>query len=254
MNNGPPSEMPLSAEHQRREQGEVSSKTVEILVVEDDAELARQTQEVLIQAGFNVRHTETLSNAVSEIRNVPPDLLILDRMLPDGDAIDLLRELRNGDLEVCGEVPILILSALGETQDRIQGFDYGADDYLPKPFDVYELVARVSALLRRAAGSNQKQVFTVGELELNVVTRQVAYDDEEIVLQPREFKLLEYLIRNAGEVVTKAMLLKNVWGLEFDPQTNVVEVHISRLRAKLDRGRDKKLLHTVRGNGYSLHC
>jgi two-component system OmpR family response regulator len=223
---------------------------VDVLLVEDDNELAQQTASALETAGFGVRRAATLASAAVEISTKTPDLLILDRMLPDGEALDYLQSIRASKLEV----PTLILSALGETQDRIQGLEHGADDYLAKPFDVYELVARVSALLRRATSLSREQIFNVGDLEMDIVNRTVLNDGEELVLQPREFKLLEYLVRNAGEVVTKAMLLKSVWGLEFDPQTNVVEVHISRLRAKLDRGREKKLLHTIRGNGYSLHC
>lgn len=224
-------------------------KQGDILLVEDDSELANQTSLALEAAGFAVRCAGTLASAAREINTKIPDVLILDRMLPDGEALEYLQNLRAMKLDV----PTLILSALGETEDRIQGLENGADDYLAKPFDIYELAARVSALQRRATTVTREQTLNVGELEMDIVNRRVVHAGEEIVLQPREFKLLEFLARNAGEVVTKTMLLKSVWGLEFDPQTNVVEVHISRLRAKLDRGREEKLLHTIRGNGYSLH-
>lgn len=244
---------PVAATPELRGYTEFVGGEANILLVEDDDELAKQTQTALLTAGFNTRRVATLKDAASAIKTKLPDLLILDRMLPDGEALEYLRSLR-AEKSLGGQrLPTLILSALGETQDRIAGLQCGADDYLPKPFDIYELVARVSALLRRASATSQEQSLSVGGLELDLVARHVTIDGDEIVLKPREFKLLEFLMRNAGEVVTKNMLLKNVWGLEFDPQTNVVEVHISRLRAQLDRGREKKLLHTVRGNGYSLH-
>lgn len=253
MNSGRTSKVPTMASAQLNETEEASGEIADILLVEDDDELAKQTVSALHAAGFKVRHSATLADADAAIKTNVPDLIILDRMLPDGEALDYLRSLRTERSSGGQHLPTLILSALGETQNRIEGLESGADDYLPKPFDIYELLARVSALLRRASAAPQESNLSVGPVEIDVVSRRVTNDGEEIVLQPREFKLLEYLMRNAGEVVTKSMLLKSVWGLEFDPQTNVVEVHISRLRAKLDRGREIKLLHTVRGNGYSLH-
>jgi len=223
----------------------------DILLIEDDDELAGQTQRALTSARFLVRRAATLADASKLIQQNSPDVLILDRMLPDGEGLVYLQKLKESGFSGV----TLISSALGETHDRIRGLDHGADDYLPKPFDMDELIARVCALLRRSkvvqAGSNQA-LLQVADLSMDLLNRTVTRAGAGIKLQPREFKLLEFLTRNAGEVVTRMMLLKHVWGLEFDPQTNVVEVHISRLRAKLDRDHSLKLLHTVRGNGYSL--
>jgi two-component system OmpR family response regulator len=178
------------------------------------------------------------------------DVLVVDRMLPRMDGLSLIRSLRAQN----DTTPVLILSALGQVDDRVKGLRAGGDDYLPKPYAFSELLARVEVLSRRraAAASVEPTHYKVADLELDRLTRKVTRAGEDIALQPREFRLLEYLMRNAGQVVTRTMLLENVWDYHFDPQTNVIDVHVSRLRAKLDKGQAVPLLQTVRGAGYSL--
>lgn len=219
-----------------------------LLVVEDDAELACQLRADLQQLRYTTDVATTLADARDRLAGTPYDVVILDRLLPDGDGLSFLSELRaHGD-----QVPVLILSALGEVSDRVEGLQRGSDDYIVKPYHRAELDARLQALIRRNTQAVPAVELNVGDLKIDVLARQVSRDGNPIRLQPREFALLEYLARNAGEVVTRAMLLKSVWGMTFDPQTNVVDVHISRLRAKLDAGGEPPLLHTVRGKGYRL--
>tara|TARA_R110002073_G_scaffold36366_3_gene105797 strand:- start:435 stop:1112 length:678 start_codon:yes stop_codon:yes gene_type:complete len=221
---------------------------VHLLVVEDDEELARQLCADLQQLGYSTDVATTLTEARAGLAGTTYDVIILDRLLPDGDGLSFLGELREQD----DRVPVLILSALGEVSDRVEGLQRGSDDYLVKPYHRSELDARLQALIRRNTRTAPAVELTVGDLKIDVLARRVTRGGSTIRLQPREFTLLEYLARNAGEVVTRAMLLKSVWGMTFDPQTNVVDVHISRLRAKLDVDGEPPLLHTVRGKGYCL--
>ncbi|HWJ88429.1 MAG TPA: response regulator transcription factor, partial [Pelagibacterium sp.] len=176
------------------------------------------------------------------------DVLIVDRMLPRRDGISVIESLRaEGD-----NTPVLILSALGEVDDRVKGLRAGGDDYLVKPYAFSELLARIEVMARRNAPAEAATAYQVGDLVLDRLARKVERSGEVIVLQPREFRLLEYLMKNAGRVVTRTMLLENVWDYHFDPQTNVIDVHMSRLRAKVDKGHDHQLLQTVRGVGYVI--
>jgi two-component system OmpR family response regulator len=171
-------------------------------------------------------------------------------MMPKRDGLSVVAELReNGD-----NTPVLILSALGEVDDRVTGLRAGGDDYLTKPYAFSELLARLEALVRRGSASENQSQYQVGDLVLDRLSREVKRADQTILLQPREFRLLEYLMRNAGQVVTRTMLLEHVWDYHFDPQTNVIDVHISRLRSKIERGFDKPLLHTIRGAGYVMRA
>jgi two-component system OmpR family response regulator len=177
------------------------------------------------------------------------EALVIDRMLPSLEGLSIVRTLRASG----NKTPVLILSALGEVDDRVEGLRAGGDDYLVKPFAFSELHARIEALLRRAAPGDVPQThFKVSDLELDLLTREVVRDGKKIPLQPREFRLLEYLMSHAGQVVTRTMLLEHVWDYHFDPQTNVIDVHISRLRGKIDRDFEQPLLHTVRGAGYMI--
>ena len=185
-----------------------------------------------------------------EIASDSHEVLIVDRMMPKLDGIQLVEQLR-GDGVV---TPVLFLSALGKVDDRVEGLRAGGDDYLVKPFAMAELIARVEALGRRKGTPETQTKLVCGDLEMDLITRDVRRGESKIDLQPREFKLLEYLMRNASRVVTRTMLLENVWGYHFDPQTNVIDVHISRLRGKIDKGFDKPLLETVRGAGYRLNA
>ena len=176
------------------------------------------------------------------------DVLIVDRMLPKRDGLSLIGTLRAKGIET----PALILSALGQVDDRVKGLRAGGDDYLPKPYSFSELLARIEVLARRRGARHEETVLRVGDLELDRMSREVRRGEKEITVQPREFRLLEYLMKHAGQVVTRTMLLENVWDYHFDPQTNVIDVHISRLRSKIDKGFSQPLLHTVRGAGYMI--
>lgn len=221
-----------------------------ILVVEDDNEAAAHVSKGLREAGHVVDHAMDGEVGLNMAGAGDYDAYVIDRMLPKMDGVTLLSKRRaNGD-----ETPALFLSALGEVDDRVKGFKAGGDDYLVKPYAFPELLARVEALGRRrvAAPSNVTTRYSVGDLEIDVITRTVRRDSKKIDLQPREFRLLEYLMRHAGQVVTRTMLLENVWEYHFDPQTNVIDVHISRLRSKIDKDFDKPLLKTIRGAGYTI--
>jgi two-component system OmpR family response regulator len=219
-----------------------------LLIIEDD----RESADYLVKAFREVGHVADLASdgeeGLSMAEGGDYDVLVVDRMLPKRDGLSVIGSLR----EKGNRTPVLILSALGQVDDRIKGLRAGGDDYLPKPYSFSELLARVEVLARRRGGRNEDTVYRVGDLELDRLSHQVKRGDEEIVLQPREFRLLEYLMKHAGQVVTRTMLLENVWDYHFDPQTNVIDVHISRLRSKIDKGFAQPLLHTVRGAGYMI--
>ncbi len=219
-----------------------------ILLVEDDDRVADYICEGLASAGMAVQRADDGTSGLQLARDGRYDVMVLDRMLPGMDGLSLVQALRNDGIAT----PILILSALGEVDDRIRGLQSGADDYLGKPFAFAELQARLEVLARRRADDASPTVLSVEDLSMDLLNQHVVRGDTAIKLQPREYKLLEYLLRNAGRVVTRAMLLEHVWGYHFDPQTNVIDVHISRLRQKIDRDFDTALLDTVRGAGYRL--
>jgi two-component system OmpR family response regulator len=221
-----------------------------ILVVEDDAETAGYLVHGLQEAGHNVAMAADGRDGLFRAAGESWDLLIVDRMLPGLDGIGLVRTLRGGGIEL----PILILTTLGGIDDRVAGLNAGADDYLVKPFAFSELAARVAALGRRPRSTPPETRLKIADLEIDMLARSVKRGSQSIELQPREFRLLEFLMRHAGQVVTRTMLLEKVWDLHFDPHTNVVESHISRLRSKVDRGASVTLIHTVRGAGYCLRA
>ena len=217
------------------------------LIIEDDEAIARQIGAGLGRRGAQTTLAHDLATAREHLADQRFDVIVLDRMLPDGDGLEFLRVLRDEG----NAVPVLVLSALGDVGQRVEGLEVGSDDYLAKPFDLGELAARVEALERRAAQSFSTRL-AVGDLAIDVVSRRVTRAGRDVRLKPREFELLEFLARHSDQVVTRRMLLESVWGLNFDPGTNVVDVHISRLRDKIDREFDTPLLHTVRGEGYRL--
>ncbi|HEY7673498.1 MAG TPA: response regulator transcription factor [Gammaproteobacteria bacterium] len=221
-----------------------------VLIIEDDKDVASFIQKGLVQAGWNVDHADNGKDGLFLATTEKYDALIVDRMLPGVDGLTVIRTLRASN----NGTPALILSALGEVDDRVNGLRAGGDDYLVKPFAFTELVARLEALIRRAGtkGSSAATTLQVGDLQMDLLRREVRRGEQTIDLQPREFQLLEFLMRHAGQVVTRTMLLEGVWDYHFDPQTNVIDVHISRLRSKIDKGFDRPLLHTVRGAGYRL--
>ena len=219
-----------------------------ILVIEDDREAAGWLLKGLREAGHAADHAADGEEGLAMAREGDYDVLIVDRMMPKMDGLTMLRRLREeGD-----QTPALFLSALGDVEDKVEGLRAGGDDYIAKPYAFSELLARVEVLGRRKTVEPVKTRLKVGDLEMDLLKRKVIRAGKEILLQPREFKLLEYLMRNAGSVVTRTMLLENVWDYHFDPQTNVIDVHISRLRGKIDKEFDTPLLHTVRGAGYML--
>ncbi len=220
-----------------------------ILVIEDDAEAAGYLAKAFEEAGHSVDIAADGLSGYAMAEGSPYDVLVVDRMLPKLDGLSLIGGLRAQKVET----PVLILSALGQVDDRVKGLRAGGDDYLPKPYAFSELLARVEILGRRkAAGTGEATVYRVGPLELDRLAHKLTRAGREITLQPREFRLLEVLMRHAGQVVTRTMLLEQVWDYHFDPQTNVIDVHMSRLRSKIDKGSDAPLLHTVRGAGYMI--
>lgn len=221
-----------------------------ILVVEDDIEAQRYLVNGLKEAGHVVDDAADGETGLTLALSRPYDVAIVDRMLPKKDGLKLVEELR----EHSNATPVLFLSALSEVDDRVKGLKAGGDDYLTKPYAFVELLARIDALMRRRQPSAVKTRLQVGDLELDLLTRTAKRGDAVIDLQPREFRLLEYLMRHASQVVTRTMLLESVWEYHFDPQTNVIDVHISRLRAKIDKGFEIPLLHTVRGAGYMIRA
>jgi two-component system, OmpR family, response regulator len=221
---------------------------MKILVVEDDRETATYLTKGLSESGYTVDCAGDGREALFLATSSDYSAMILDRMLPSMDGLSVLGALRAAEIRT----PALILSALGSVDDRVKGLRAGGDDYLVKPFAFSELLARLEALLRRGAGPPTTTKLRVADLELDLLTRSVRRAGKPIEVLPREFRLLEYLMRNAGHVVTRTMLLERVWDYHFDPQTNVIDVHISRLRQKIDKNFDHQLLHTVRGAGYCL--
>lgn len=221
-----------------------------ILIVEDDHETADYVVKGLRESGHVADHAPNGETGYDMASEQDYDVMVVDRMLPGTDGLALVKRLRQAG----NATPVLFLSALGEVDDRVTGLRAGGDDYLAKPYAFAELLARVEALGRRGPTGGPETRLSVGDLEMDLLSRKVTRANQEVELQPREFALLEYLIRNAGRVVTRTMLLEQVWGYHFDPQTNVIDVHISRLRSKIDKGFDKPLLHTVRGSGYSLRA
>jgi len=219
-----------------------------ILLVEDDRKIASFIVKGLKAAGFAVDHAEDGEEGLRLALTEPYDIAIIDIMLPKLDGLALIERMRKEKVNT----PVMILSARGSVDDRVKGLQRGGDDYLTKPFAFSELLARVQALLRRASGLSEPTRLSIGDLSMNLLTREVLRKEKKIELQPLEFSLLEYLMRNAGRVVSKTMIMEHVWDYNFDPQTNVVEVRISRLRDKIDRGFERKLIHTVRGAGYVL--
>lgn len=221
-----------------------------VLVIEDDAKTAGYVVKGIKEAGHVADHAGDGETGLSLALNEPYDVLVVDRMLPERDGLNLIRQLRRKN----DNTPALVLSALGEVDDRVAGLKAGGDDYLVKPFAFSELMARLEALVRRNDAESPATTLRAGSLEMDLLKREVHRDGRFIDLQPREFRLLEYLIRHEGQVVTRTMLLEKVWDYHFDPQTNIIDVHISRLRGKVDKHFDTALLHTVRGAGYALRA
>lgn len=222
---------------------------MKILLVEDNQQVSQFVRKGLQENGHTVDHADNGRDGLFLASTEAYDAIVLDRMLPGGiDGLGIIESLR----KTGNKTPILILSALAEVDDRIRGLRAGGDDYLAKPFAFGELAARLDALARRSQGTETQTALTVGDLKMDLLGRRVTRAGEAVQLQPREFKLLEYLMRHADQVVTRTMLIENVWDYHFDPQTNVIDVHISRLRQKIDGDFARPLLHTVRGIGYKL--
>jgi len=221
---------------------------MKILVIEDDREAADYLKKALAEAGHNAHVAFDGEAGFALAAEGDYDVLVVDRMLPRRDGLSVIAELRARGIGT----PVLILSALGEVDDRVTGLRAGGDDYLTKPYAFTELLARIEVLERRTGAREVETVYRVGDLELDRLSHTVKRAGREIPLQPREFRLLEYLMRHAGQVVTRTMLLENVWDYHFDPQTNVIDVHVSRLRSKIEKGFGPPVLHTVRGAGYML--
>jgi two-component system OmpR family response regulator len=218
------------------------------LLVEDDQTIATFVAKGLKEAGFTVDHAADGVTGLGLARQGPHDVAIVDHMLPALDGLSLIESMRRDGVRT----PVLILSARQSVNDRVRGLTIGGDDYLTKPFAFPELLARVHALIRRSTGAPPATELAAGDLRLDLVSRRAVRAGREIELRPREFALLEYLMRNAGRVVSKTMILSHVWDYSFDPQTNVVDVLVFRLREKIDKGFPTKLIHTVRGAGYVL--
>jgi len=221
---------------------------VKLLVVEDDREAAAFLIKGLRESGFTVDHAADGTQGLVMATGGTYDAMVVDRMLPGVDGLAIVAALRAGE----DQTPVLILSALDAVDDRVRGLKAGGDDYLTKPYAFSELLARLEALTRRRSAPQATTRLRVGELEIDLLARSVTRRGREIDLLPREFRLLEVLARHAGHVVTRTMLLEQVWDYHFDPQTNVIDVHVSRLRQKIDKGFPKPMLHTVRGAGYCL--
>ena len=222
-----------------------------ILLVEDDAEVARFVKKGLQEAGHTVEHAGNGRDGLFLAASEQFDMLVLDRMLPGGvDGVRIVETLRGQG----NRTPVLFLSALGAVDERVKGLKAGGDDYLVKPFAFAELLARVEALGRRPTVEAPATRLKIADLEMDLLSRTVTRGGKRLEIQPREFRLLEHLMRHAGQVVTRTMLLEKVWDYHFDPQTNVIDVHVSRLRQKVDKGFDKPLIHTVRNAGYMIRA
>ncbi|WP_020593623.1 response regulator transcription factor [Kiloniella laminariae] len=218
------------------------------LIIEDDLEVADFVSQALAESGFVTDSVHDGREGLYMAANENYDIIILDRMLPGKDGLSLLRTLRATEITT----PVLLLSALGEVRHRIDGLHSGGDDYMVKPFSVAELVARVQVLLKRTLPSGGETELTVGDLRIDLLSRKATRAGKTIDLKPKEYKLLEFLMRHAGQVVTRTILLEQVWDYNFAPQTNVIDVHMSRLRNKIDKGFNVELLHTIRGAGYCI--
>ncbi len=221
-----------------------------ILIIEDDQDTAEHILRGLEECGNSVDHADNGIDGYAMASEESYNVIVVDRMLPGMEGLELIRKLRAAE----NYTPALILSALGDLDDRVKGLRAGGDDYLTKPFAFAELQARIEALGRRKDQDITVTELSVGDLRLNRLSREVRRGEQKINLQPREYRLLEYLMRNSGQVVTRTMLLENVWDYHFDPQTNIIDVHVSRLRGKIDRDFEHPLLHTVRGAGYMLRA
>jgi two-component system OmpR family response regulator len=219
-----------------------------ILLIEDDLKIASFVIKGFRSAGFAIDHATDGENGLHMALTEPYDTAIIDIMLPKLDGLSIIEKMRKEKINT----PVIILSAKGSIGDRVKGLQIGSDDYMTKPFSFTELLARVQALIRRATGATESTRLVVSDLTIDLLTREVKRGDTKIELQPREFSLLEYLMRYAGRVVSKTMIMEHVWDYNFDPQTNVVEVRISRLRDKVDKNFEPKLIHTIRGVGYVL--
>ncbi|MEI6486606.1 MAG: response regulator transcription factor [Sphingomonadales bacterium] len=221
---------------------------ISILCIEDDVAVAEHIAQGLRGAGYHVDVAGTGTQGLELAQAGTYAALVLDRMLPELDGLTLLTRLRDAG----NQVPVVMLSALASLDERVKGLRAGSDDYLTKPFEISELLARLEAVQRRAAPSGEVTKLVEGDLELDLLARRVTYAGRRIELQPREFRLLEYLVRHRGQVVTRSMLLEGVWDYHFDPGTNVIDVHVSRLRKKLDEGGAGAIVQTVRGTGYRV--
>ena len=221
-----------------------------ILVVEDDPETAGQLVEQLTTSGYEVDLATNGTEALSRGAACDYAVITMDRMLPDIDGIAVMQQLRNDGVAA----PVLIISALGEVDDRVRGLRAGGDDYLVKPFSFIELLARVEALGRRSDTVVKQTILRVGDLAIDLVSRTASRGGKDIFLLPREFQLLEYLVRNEGRIVSRAMLLQHVWDLHFDPSTNIIDVYVGRVRRKVDGQQAYPLIHTLRGVGYCLRA
>jgi two-component system OmpR family response regulator len=221
---------------------------MKLLIVEDDIEAAAYLKRALSEAGHAVDAAHAGRDGLMLAVGEPYDVIVLDRMLPEVDGLAILRTMRASGVQT----PVLLLTALGGIDDRVEGLEAGGDDYLVKPFAFAELLARVNALARRPPPQEVQTVLQIADLRIDLLKRIVTRGGQRLDLQPREYQLLEFLLRHAGRVVTRTMLLENVWEFHFDPKTNIVETHMSRLRGKVDRGHGHELIHTVRGAGYVL--
>lgn len=225
-------------------------RAMKVLLIEDDAKTGAYVKRGLEEHGHVVDLTLDGRDGLLLAAGEAYDLMIVDRMLPGLDGLGVVKTARGAGVKT----PVLFLTTMAGVGDRVEGLEAGGDDYLVKPFAFAELLARINALARRPPMAQVETVLSVADLELDLISRKVRRAGQEIEIQPREFRLLEYLMRNAGRVVTRTMLLENVWEFHFDPKTNIVETHISRLRSKIDRGFDAELLETVRGSGYLLRA
>ena len=226
-----------------------TAAAMRLLIIEDDREAADYLVKAFREVGHVADRATDGEEGLALALDGQYDVLIVDRMLPKMDGLGVVAEMR----EHGNATPVLFLSALSEVDDRVKGLKAGGDDYLTKPYAFSELLARIEVLARRKpSGAGEETVYRVGGLELDRLSHKLTRNGKEIILQPREFRLLEYLMKHAGQVVTRTMLLENVWDYHFDPQTNVIDVHISRLRAKIDKGFEAQLLQTIRGAGYMI--
>jgi len=237
-----------AAAAESRRSGAYLVRSMRLLIIEDDRDAVDYLVKAFREVGHVADYAADGEEGLALALEGGYDVLIVDRMLPKLDGLTVIGRLRAKNVTT----PALILSALGAVDDRVRGLRAGGDDYLPKPYSFSELLARVEVLARRLVGRGEETQYRVADLELDRLSHRVVRGKEEILLQPREFRLLEYLMKHAGQVVTRTMLLENVWDYHFDPQTNVIDVHISRLRSKIDKGFAQPLLHTVRGAGYMI--